>query len=37
DQVIFPLSGKSDLSSTEEQDENDPILVVHPNYASLEV
>ncbi|GFS81381.1 zygotic DNA replication licensing factor mcm6 [Trichonephila clavipes] len=36
DQVIISLS-KSGLSSTEEQDENDPILVVHPNYGTLEV
>ncbi|KAF8764154.1 Zygotic DNA replication licensing factor like protein [Argiope bruennichi] len=36
DQVIIPLS-KSGLRSSEEQDENDPILVVHPNYGTLEV
>ncbi|KAG8181898.1 hypothetical protein JTE90_026057 [Oedothorax gibbosus] len=36
DQVIIPLS-KSGLSSEGEQDENDPILVVHPNYGTLEV
>lgn len=35
DQVIIPLSKPS--AATEEQDENDPILVVHPNYGSLEV
>ncbi|XP_055933914.1 DNA replication licensing factor MCM6-like [Argiope bruennichi] len=36
DQVIIPLS-KSGLRSSEDQDENDPILVVHPNYGTLEV
>ncbi|XP_015909008.1 DNA replication licensing factor MCM6 [Parasteatoda tepidariorum] len=36
DQVIIPLT-KSGLTSDGEQDENDPILVVHPNYGTLEV
>ncbi|KFM61958.1 Zygotic DNA replication licensing factor mcm6-B, partial [Stegodyphus mimosarum] len=35
DQVIIPLTKSS--FTAQEQDENDPILVVHPNYGALEV